>query len=195
MASNVIYCYYPVHRFLYYLVSFVYLISLSIDNVCPLSILQQQILAILLLWNVTIRRKMIQLLRRSFLHWFWEVVHANFSRFMYFEYFEDLCDLQIQLPDVILPYLILSWIIRNTLIEHMGKPILLREKLKNIPNMQEPLIQKILNLTKYTFARVPTSKHGCRQRVLGTEQFSTHLSEIEVLMKQVRYLNVCLYVS
>ena len=77
----------------------------------------------------------------------------------------------------------------------MGKPILLREKLKNIPNMQEPLIQKILNLTKYTFARVPTSKHGCRQRVLGTEQFSTHLSEIEVLMKQVRYLNVCLYVS
>ena len=51
--------------------------------------------------------------------------------------------------------------------------------------MQEPLIQKILKLTKYTFARDLNAKHGVRQQILGLEKFSNHLAEISSLMKQV----------
>ena len=51
--------------------------------------------------------------------------------------------------------------------------------------MQEPLIQKILKLTKYTFARDLNAKHGVRQQILGPEKFSNHLAEISSLMKQV----------
>ena len=51
--------------------------------------------------------------------------------------------------------------------------------------MQEPLIQKILKLTKYTFARDLNVKHGVRQQILGPENFSNHLAEISSLMKQV----------
>ena len=51
--------------------------------------------------------------------------------------------------------------------------------------MQEPLIQKILKLTKYTFARDLNAKHGVRQQILGPENFSNHLAEISSLMKQV----------
>ena len=51
--------------------------------------------------------------------------------------------------------------------------------------MQEPLIQKILKLTKYTFARDLNVRHGVRQQILGPENFSNHLAEISSLMKQV----------
>ena len=52
-------------------------------------------------------------------------------------------------------------------------------------NMQEPIIQKILNLAKYTFARQPSSKRGCRQRILEPDAFSDHVSELVNLVKQV----------
>ena len=51
--------------------------------------------------------------------------------------------------------------------------------------MQEPLIQKVLNLAKYTFARQTTSKRGCRQRILDPDAFSNHVSELVNLVKQV----------
>ena len=57
-------------------------------------------------------------------------------------------------------------------------------------NMQEPLIQKILNLAKYTFARQPSAKRGCRQRILEPGAFSDHVSELVNLVKQVRYKTV-----
>ena len=57
--------------------------------------------------------------------------------------------------------------------------------------MQEPLIQKILALTKLTFARRPSPKRGCRQRILEADKFSKHLSEISALMKQVNHDIFC----
>ena len=51
--------------------------------------------------------------------------------------------------------------------------------------MQEPLIQKVLNLAKYTFARQPSPKRGCRQRILEPDVFSDHVSELVNLVKQV----------
>jgi len=51
--------------------------------------------------------------------------------------------------------------------------------------MQEPLIQKILNLAKYTFARQPSSKSGVRQRILEPDAFSTHVLELVNLVKEV----------
>ena len=57
------------------------------------------------------------------------------------------------------------------------------------PNMQEPIIQKILNVAKYTFARKPSvNHHGYRKRVLDGDAFANQLSEISLLMKQVRIL-------
>ena len=54
------------------------------------------------------------------------------------------------------------------------------------PNMQEPLIQKILNVAKYSFARKPSVyHHGYRKRVLEGDAFANQLSEISSLMKQV----------
>ncbi len=51
--------------------------------------------------------------------------------------------------------------------------------------MQEPLIEKVLNLAKFTFARQPSSKRGCRQRILEPVAFSDHVSELVNLVKQV----------
>ena len=57
------------------------------------------------------------------------------------------------------------------------------------PNMQEPIIQKILNVAKYTFARKPSVHHqGYRKRVLEGDAFANQLSEISSLMKQVSIL-------
>ena len=53
--------------------------------------------------------------------------------------------------------------------------------------MQEPLIQKIVVLSKCTFARRPSIKRGCRQRILEADKLSKHLSEIAALMGQVNY--------
>ena len=52
--------------------------------------------------------------------------------------------------------------------------------------MEKPLIQKILNLTKYTFARQPGVKRGCRKRILDTEAFARYISELTSLTSQVR---------
>lgn len=67
-------------------------------------------------------------------------------------------------------------------------------------NMQEALIQKILALTKCTFARRPSSKGGCRKRILEGDKFSKKLSEIATLMKQVNYdiyyvMHLIMYIS
>ena len=51
--------------------------------------------------------------------------------------------------------------------------------------MQEPIIQKILNLAKYTFARQPSSKRGFRQRILEPDAFSVHVLELVNLVKEV----------
>ena len=56
--------------------------------------------------------------------------------------------------------------------------------------MQEPLIQKILALTKCTFARRPSSKLGRRKRIIGADKLPAQMSEISALMNQVRY-NIC----
>ena len=57
--------------------------------------------------------------------------------------------------------------------------------IKQVINMQEPLIQKILNLTKSTFSRQPSSKPGCRQRILDSDAFTSHAAELANLIKQV----------
>ncbi len=71
---------------------------------------------------------------------------------------------------------------------HLHKEALMAKTSAISPTaMQEPLIQKILNLTKYTFARQPTTKPGCRERIHGTDIFSEQVSKLEALVKQVRY--------
>jgi len=59
------------------------------------------------------------------------------------------------------------------------------------PNMQEPIIQKILNVAKNTFARKPSvNHHGYRKRVLDGDAFANQLSEISLLMKQLTVADV-----
>ena len=59
------------------------------------------------------------------------------------------------------------------------------------PNMQEPIIQKILKIAKSTFARKPSHpSHGYRKRVLDGEAFASELAEISLLMRQVWLDNV-----
>lgn len=54
------------------------------------------------------------------------------------------------------------------------------------PNMQEPIIQKILKIAKSTFARKPSHpSHGYRKRMLDGEAFTSKLAEISLLMRQV----------
>ena len=67
---------------------------------------------------------------------------------------------------------------------------LINKKRARKPNMQEPLIRKILDLAKSTFARNQSAhQYGSRHKVLQGEAFANKLNEITLLMKQVKFVD------
>ena len=67
---------------------------------------------------------------------------------------------------------------------------LINKKFARKPNMQEPLIRKILDLAKSTFARNQSAhQYGSRHKVLQGEAFANKLNEITLLMKQVKLVD------